>query len=196
MKHFLQRMSLGFAVMTFAVCSFAQTTVKGRVIDEATGDALIGATVLEKGTSNGAITDINGDFSLSVSSGATLVFSYIGFENQEMSADSDLSSISLLSSTVGLGEVMVIASIGIDRKTPVAMSNIKAIDIESKIGSQEFPEILKSTPGVFATKEGGGFGDGRISIRGFSSENVAVLIMVFLLMTWKVVGYSGLTGLV
>ena len=48
--------------------------------------------------------------------------------------------------------------------------------IENKLGSQEFPEILKSTPGVYATKSGGGFGDGRLNLRGFNSENVAVLI--------------------
>ena len=58
----------------------------------------------------------------------------------------------------------------------MAVSSIKAAQIEAKIGNQEFPEILKSTPGVYATKAGGGFGDGRINIRGFDSENVAVLI--------------------
>ena len=56
------------------------------------------------------------------------------------------------------------------------MSTIKAADIELKLGTQKFPEILKSTPGVYATKSGGGYGDGRINLCGFSSENVSVLI--------------------
>jgi outer membrane receptor for ferrienterochelin and colicin len=58
----------------------------------------------------------------------------------------------------------------------VAVSTVKAADIEAKLGTQEFPEILKSTPGVYATKTGGGYGDSRINLRGFGSENVAVMI--------------------
>jgi iron complex outermembrane receptor protein len=76
-----------------------------------------------------------------------------------------------------LDEIILTAtSFAIDRKTPVAVSTIKSADIERKLGSQEFPEVLKSTPGVYATKSGGGFGDGRINLRGFNSENVAVMI--------------------
>ena len=76
-----------------------------------------------------------------------------------------------------LDEIIITStSFAIDRKTPVAVSTIKAADIERKLGTQEFPEVLKSTPGVYATKSGGGFGDGRINLRGFNSENVAVMI--------------------
>ncbi len=172
----MRKLLLCLSLIMGSLIAVAQTTVNGTITDSETGEALIGATILEKGTNNGTITDINGAFSLNVSSGATLVISYIGFETMEMSADADLSSISLQSGSIGLDEVLVIASYGVDRKTPVAMSNIKADVIEAKIGSQEFPEILKSTPGVFATREGGGWGDGRIAVRGFNSENVAVLI--------------------
>ncbi|MEO8516764.1 MAG: TonB-dependent receptor [Flavobacterium sp.] len=63
-----------------------------------------------------------------------------------------------------------------DRKTPVAVSTIKASEIKEKLGSQEFPEILKSTPSVYASKAGGGFGDSRVVIRGFDQKNVAVMI--------------------
>ena len=72
--------------------------------------------------------------------------------------------------------VQLFASVAVDRKTSVAVSTIKAADIELKLGTQKFPEILKSTPGVYATKSGGGYGDGRINLFGFSSENVSVLI--------------------
>ncbi|MEP0986517.1 TonB-dependent receptor [Ekhidna sp.] len=155
---------------------FAQSTVSGKVIDAETGEALIGATILEKGTSNGVITDMQGSFSIEVPNGATLEISYVGFLSKDVSSSSDLSAIRLESDAVGLAEVQVIASFAIDRKTPVAVSRITQAEIETKIGSQEFPEILKSTPGVYATKAGGGFGDGRINVRGFNSENVAVMI--------------------
>ena len=76
-----------------------------------------------------------------------------------------------------LDEIILTAtSFAIDRKTPVAVSTVKAADIEAKLGTQEFPEILKSTPGVYATKTGGGYGDSRVNLRGFSSANVAVMI--------------------
>lgn len=155
---------------------FAQSAVSGKVIDAETGEALIGATVLEKGTSNGVITNMQGAFTITVPNGATLEISYVGFLTQEIASNADLSSIKLESDAVGLAEVQVIASFAIDRKTPVAVSRITQSEIETKIGSQEFPEILKSTPGVYATKAGGGFGDGRINVRGFNDENVAVLI--------------------
>lgn len=164
------------ALLLGILTAWSQNAVKGRIVDGETGEPIIGATILEKGTLKGTISDLDGNFSLNVSEEAILVISFVGFQTIELEADSDLSAIQLESAAVGLGEVMVIASIGLDRKTPVAMSNVRSIDIESKIGSQEFPEILKSTPGVYATRSGGGFGDGRINIRGFNDENVAVLI--------------------
>ena len=63
-----------------------------------------------------------------------------------------------------------------ERKTPVAISTIKASDIQDRLGNREFPEIAKSTPSVYVTKVGGGYGDGRINIRGFDAVNIAVLI--------------------
>ncbi|SDE10933.1 TonB-dependent receptor [Riemerella columbipharyngis] len=69
-----------------------------------------------------------------------------------------------------------VADIAKDRKTPVAVSNIKEAQIVQKLGNQEFPEILNTTPSVYTTKSGGGFGDSRITIRGFDQENIAVLI--------------------
>ena len=64
----------------------------------------------------------------------------------------------------------------VQRKTPVAVSTVTADEITYKLGGQEFPEILKSTPGVYVTKDGGGFGDAKINMRGFQSANVAVMV--------------------
>ncbi|MBU8883571.1 TonB-dependent receptor [Kaistella sp. DKR-2] len=69
-----------------------------------------------------------------------------------------------------------VADIAKDRKTPVAVSTIKEAQIVERLGNQEFPEILKSTPSIYATKGGGGFGDGRVNIRGFDTSNTAVMI--------------------
>ena len=69
-----------------------------------------------------------------------------------------------------------VADIAKDRKTPVAVSTIKEAVIVEKLGNQEFPEILNTTPSVYATKAGGGFGDSRINVRGFDQRNTAVMI--------------------
>ncbi|OIQ29969.1 MAG: TonB-dependent receptor [Bacteroidetes bacterium MedPE-SWsnd-G2] len=167
------------AVMLLTTVAFSQSTITGSVIGSDTGGPLPGANIIEKGTSNGATTDFDGNFSITTqSTSGELVISYIGFLDQviQFSGNMDLGAITLETSEVGLQEVQIIASVAVDRKTPVAVSTIKANDIELKLGTQEFPEILKSTPGVYATKSGGGFGDGRINLRGFNSENVAVMI--------------------
>ncbi len=69
-----------------------------------------------------------------------------------------------------------VADIAKDRKTPVAVSTIKEAQIVERLGNQEFPEILNTTPSVYATKGGGGFGDASIRIRGFGNENIAVMV--------------------
>ena len=62
------------------------------------------------------------------------------------------------------------------RETPVAVSSITPAEISLKVGNQEFPEIMNTTPGVYATKQGGGYGDSRISLRGFDQRNTSFLI--------------------
>jgi len=166
----------------FSLATYAQGTVKGRVIDAENNEALIGASVVLDGTTVGTVTDINGDFSLSVDAGEQQInISFIGYITQELqvnvtSGTTDLGEIKLESDAVGINEVMVLASVAVQRKTPVAVSSIQPTQIAEKLGTQEYPEILKSTPGVYTTRQGGGFGDARINVRGFSQRNVAVMI--------------------
>lgn len=166
-------------VMLFTTIAFSQSTIKGKVIGSDMNEPLPGANIIEKGTSNGATTDFDGNFTINTqASSGELVISFVGYTSKTIAFTSgqDLGVISLESSEFGLQEVQIFASVAVDRKTPVAVSTIKSADIELKLGTQEFPEVLKSTPGVYATKSGGGFGDGRINLRGFQSENVAVMI--------------------
>lgn len=183
MRNLLQKMTLVIALTFFMGAAMAQGFVNGTVVDADNNETLLGASVVVKGTTTGTSTGLSGAFNLEVPVGAqTIIVQFIGFISQEFDVNVqegrtvDLGTIALASSQVGLNEVSVFASLAIDRKTPVAISSISAQLIEEKLGSQEFPEILKSTPGVYATKSGGGFGDGRINLRGFNSENVAVMI--------------------
>lgn len=69
-----------------------------------------------------------------------------------------------------------VTDIAKDRKTPVAVSTIKAAQILERQGNQELVEMLNTTPSVYATKGGGGFGDSQITMRGFESRNIAVMV--------------------
>lgn len=165
-----------------AVGAYAQQTIKGKVIDSLTKETLPGAVVALKGAGVSTSTASDGSFSIKTQDGANvLVISYIGYNRKEVviqAGKTDLGAIALSSSSNTMDEVMIVANnLAIDRKTPVALSTINAERIAEKGGQQEFPELLKSTPGVYATKgTGGGFGDSRINIRGFQSTNIAVLI--------------------
>lgn len=172
-------------VAMLSVCStlaFAQTTiVRGQLVDSETSEPLVGATVMVEGTTQGSITDYDGYFEQSVATGGTLVFKYVGYKDltrkiTQKGASADLGVIEMDPDAVMLKDVVVTSSVAVARKTPVAVSTIQPVFIEEKLGTKEFPEILKSTPGVYATKQGGGFGDSRINMRGFESENIAVMI--------------------
>jgi iron complex outermembrane receptor protein len=167
------------AVMVSSTTALAQSTVTGTVMDAELNAPLFGANIVVKGTTKGTIVDFDGKFTLitDLASGEVVV-SYVGYTSKiiAFNGNQDLGNITLSASEFGLQEVLLLASVAVDRKTPVAVSTIRAADIELKLGTQEFPEVLKSTPGVYATKAGGGYGDGRINLRGFNSENVAVMI--------------------
>lgn len=157
----------------------AQVTVKGRVLEKGTNDPLMGVTVTNGKT--GTTTNLDGAFTIKVEQGATLTFRYVGFENLEIkvgkAASQDLGNIYLAPTAVGLAEVSVMASvIPKDRVTPVPVSNVSIEKIEAAAPNIEFPELLKATPSVYVTKGGGGFGDSRINLRGFDSNNIGVLI--------------------
>ena len=187
MKKMLLQVLMAVMMVAFSVTAYGQgsATVKGKLIDSESGDGVFGATVIVVGSSNkGAVTDESGIFRIpGVSGDITLRITSIGYTAKEVkttvNGDTDLGDIQFFPSTDFLGEIVVTSSvidIAKQRETPVAVSTISPAEIALKIGNQEFPEIMNKTPGVYATKTGGGYGDSRINLRGFRSENVAVMI--------------------
>lgn len=171
-----------FMAAFFAFSSIvAQTTIKGSVKDNQ--GPLVGASIYIEGTTSGTQTDINGNFEFITDQNGnhTLIISYIGYIDikKDVTLNGtaiDLGQVQLESNAIGMEEMTVIASIGKDRETPVAMSTVNAEELALSNNGNELPEALNTTPAVYATKSGGGFGDSRISIRGFDQRNVAVLI--------------------
>ena len=181
MKRHLIHFLLLAVLSVFSAAAFAQTTVKGQLVDSETGEPLVGAAVMVEGTTQGSVTDIDGYFKQSVASNATLLFKYVGYKDlrkkiTQKGASVDLGAVKLTPDAVLLKDVVITSSVAVARKTPVALSTVDPVFIEEKLGTQEFPEILKSTPGVYATKNGGGFGDSKINMRGFQAANIGVMV--------------------
>ncbi|MER3375599.1 MAG: TonB-dependent receptor [Allomuricauda sp.] len=177
----MRKIYLAFVAIFVSAMAFSQGTITGTVVDGELGGPLPGASVVVKGTSIGTSTDFDGNFTLEVDQASgTLVVSYIGFvkQNVSFSTTGNVGTISLQPDAEELEGVIVtgVMDIAKDRQTPVAVSTIRAAEIQEKLGSQEFPEILRSTPSIYVTKQGGGFGDARINIRGFDTQNSAVMV--------------------
>jgi outer membrane receptor protein involved in Fe transport len=164
---------------------FSQGKITATILDEQK-NILPGANITVKGTSIHTTTGFDGKFTITAAANAgELIISYIGFENQTFNftassnGTTDLGNLVLKGNINELNEIVVkstVVDIAKDRKTPVAVSTIKSAEIQEKLGTQEFPEILKNTPSVYATKAGGGFGDARVNIRGFDQKNIAVMV--------------------
>lgn len=167
-------------ISVFTTGAFAQDgVITGKLLDAQTKEPLIGATVGVKGTTNGVSVSLDGSFKIKADNGVTLVFTYIGYVTKELIVTSrDIGEVLLDPSSSSVKEVVISANAAqaIDRKTPIAVSSVGRVYIEEKGAGAEFPELLKTAPGVMTSKGGGGYGDSRINIRGFSSNNVALLI--------------------
>jgi len=167
-------------VALFAFTTFAQTyKISGKVTAASTGEALIGANVFVEGTTWGAASDENGNYSIVVEEGTyTVKCSYIGYTTieKEVNATTDVTeNFSLVEYQYSLS-VTVLSDRAKDRETPVAFTNVEKKDIEFNLGSQDIPLVLNSTPSVFSTVQGGGAGDSRINLRGFDQRNIAIMI--------------------
>ena len=165
------------ASMVLMTGLFAQSIV-GTIVD-VDSKPLEGANVVVLGTDLGGVSDKDGAFSIDVSNGTyDVVASFIGYSSITKSVV--VEGIATLNfvldfDVVSLSDVEVLASRA-SETTPVAYTNVSKEEMEVRLGSQDIPMILNTTPSVYATQQGGGAGDARINIRGFNQRNVAVMI--------------------
>jgi hypothetical protein len=155
-----------------------KTTVTGTISDVITGETIIGANIIYA-EGKGAVTDFNGNYSFDIEPGDyTIAVSFVGYQPEEKKVKVGNAKLTLdfQLKTITLNEVTVVSDIALGRETPVAFSNIEAKKLKEELASQDIPMILNSTPGVYATQQGGAQGDARITIRGFNQRNVAVMI--------------------
>ncbi|MBN2742568.1 MAG: TonB-dependent receptor [Marinilabiliaceae bacterium] len=172
---------LGLASVTYAegsgkaeqmsMIQAGNITVKGKVVDES-GESVPGATVLQKGTTNGIITDIDGNFTLSVPSDATLLVTFIGYKNVEFIVDgkTNLGNITLVSDTQELDQVVVVGY-GTQKKADLTGS-VAIVDAEAmkKVSSSNISTMLQGkASGVQITSDGQPGADPAVRIRGVGS---------------------------
>ncbi len=151
---------------------YAQNTVSGTVTDSEDGSTIVGATVLVKNTTNGITTDINGHYTLSVPDGTTLVFSFVGYNTQEILVNGQsIIDVSLKYSSTSLSEVVVIGYGQVRKDDATGSVDVISTDDFNKgsITSAQDLMVGKSA-GVVITTAGGAPGSGStIRIRGGSS---------------------------
>jgi TonB-linked SusC/RagA family outer membrane protein len=171
-------LSLGLLALLMPLAIIAQDIkVKGVVKDE-TGETVIGATVMQKGTSNGAITDLDGNFSLTVPGNATLVVSYVGYSKQEVTVNGKTDfTIIMKSDEKTLSEVVVVGYGTMDKK--------ELTSAISHVGEENFLTVSSLDPsmmiqgkvaGVSITNTGTGDPNNQasIQIRGVSSRSAGL----------------------
>ncbi|HET9054476.1 MAG TPA: TonB-dependent receptor plug domain-containing protein, partial [Cyclobacteriaceae bacterium] len=156
------------------VASAQSRTVSGKVTSADDGSGMPGVSIAEKGTSNGVISDANGDYTISVGPNAVLVFSFVGMVTQEVTVGNQTSvSVSLLSDLTQLGEVVVIGYGQVEKKDVTgAISTISTKDFNRGVMSSPQDLLVGRLPGVAVTPGNGAPGsNATIRIRSGSSLN-------------------------
>lgn len=169
----MKKLSLVLSLVLFAVSfALAQRAVTGTVTDDG-GEALIGASILVKGTSTGTISDIDGNYSLNVPADVkTLIVSYTGFETREIAIGASSVLDIIMSEGIALGEVVVTA-LGVERSEKslgYAVQQVSSDDVTRSGASSTVDALVGKASGIQVTRSSGSVGGGsRITIRGVTS---------------------------
>ena len=159
-----------------SVAMMASITVTGTVISAEDGLPVIGASVLEKGTSNGTITDFDGMYELTVDDNAVLVFSYVGLTSQELKVSGPKMDVTLKGDAIAMEEVVVTAMGVVQEKKRLnfAVQNIGGDALTENKSANFVNSLQGKIAGVSVTNAGGSPNSGsQIIIRGISSVNTA-----------------------
>ncbi|MES2567969.1 MAG: carboxypeptidase-like regulatory domain-containing protein [Bacteroidota bacterium] len=170
-----------FLFLFNSILFIAQDSIKvslsGTIKDSESGEGLIGAVIMVK-PGIGTVADLDGNFSIKLPKGDyNIEVSMLGYGkfNQKVKLYSNKKIEVKLENAV-LDEVEVVANMAQIRETPVAFSSISATKIQEELGGKDISMIANTTPGAYATSQGGGAGDSRVTIRGFDQRNIGVLV--------------------
>lgn len=167
------RMMVCLIGMLLPMCMFAQQITVQGVVKDQTGETVIGASVMEKGTTNGTITGIDGDFSLNMSSNGTLVVSFVGYKTQEVQVKGQKQLQVVLSEDAEMLDEVVVIGYGTMKKSDLtgAVSSISNKDIKDSPVSNLGQAIQGKISGVQIVDAGKPGDNVSIKIRGLGSIN-------------------------
>ena len=159
-------------VLSLIVGTVSAQTVNGNVVDE-TGEAVIGATVMEKGTKNATVTDFDGNFTINMGDSKVLVISYIGMQTQEINVAGKSSVNVVLKEDATTLQDVVVVGYGTMKKTDLtgSVSSVNTEQLNAKGAPSVLGNLQGSNPGVNITQSSGRGGSYNIEIRGKSSIN-------------------------
>ena len=164
----MKRVLLSSALLLVSTLTFAQSKVSGTVKD-ANGEPLVGVSVMEVGTNNGAVTDINGNYTLNVKPGAKLKLSYIGFTPQTVKAGSN-NQIVLQEDNTALNEVVVVGYGTMRRKDVTSsITTVKAEDLNQGVFTDPGQMLQGKVPGLVVSSTADPNGSPTITLRGAST---------------------------
>jgi len=160
------------SVVALLLCSMAysQQTVTGTIVDE-TGETVIGATIIEKGTTNGTVSDFDGNFSINVKAGSTLVFSYVGYLTQELPAQDGM-KVTMHDDALSIEEV-VVTGYTTQRKADLtgAVSVVSPSDLAKQNENNPIKAMQGRVPGMNISADGSPSGTATVRIRGIGTLN-------------------------
>lgn len=162
------------AGILMSVQAFSQSITVNGVVKDKTGEAVIGANIVVKGTTNGTITDFDGNFTLQANEGDIIVFSFIGYKSQELPATEQMSVV--LTDDTQLLEDVVVIGYGSVKKSDLSGSVVAVKAEEMNRGAVTSPQelIQGKVPGLSVTSGDGGPGSGStIRIRSGASLNAS-----------------------
>ncbi|MBE7177401.1 MAG: TonB-dependent receptor [Mucilaginibacter polytrichastri] len=169
MRRTFTRLAGTVSFLLFTTFAFAQNiSIKGKVSDGSNGETLPGVSVTVKGTTNGTQTDANGQFALSVPGNGTLVFSYIGFQNQELPVNNQTTFDVKLKSAATELEQVVVVGYGTQRKVDVtgAVAQVKGEEISKQSSPNAVSALQGKVAGVQITNSGSPGASPEIRVRG------------------------------
>lgn len=176
MKFTITLLSLLFSINIL----IGQTTFTGFAIDISTGDPISEVEIINLNDQSGTVSDANGKFHFdNIRFPLKLKIHHLGYINEVIKIQNDdiqPYKIYLTPVSIPLTEINILEDLAQERKNPVSFSSVSAIRISTELGDRPLPEILENTPGVYASRDGGGSGDASVAVRGFGQENIAVLL--------------------
>ena len=171
LNHFMRKAVKVFLllILVFPMNSWAQNLQLTGTIIDAENEPVIGASVIEKGTVNGVVTDFDGNFSLSVSPDATIVISYVGYMTQEIAVSGRSTIKVVLQEDVEILDEIVVVGYGTLRKSDMtgAVSSVNVEELSKRTTTNPAEALQGKIAGVNIMKAGGNAGSGvQVKIRG------------------------------